>query len=230
MPTAEEIQASYAETGSVTATAKALGVARSTVYRQVERTEVEDSVETKYNGSTATVTTKSRTIRTVEDALEYAEIDTNIWEVSGVTINSWESAGKSKGTWSRCQLWQVKVTLKRKAPKFLTDAIADLTADIARIKAPSPKPTSRPRKDLHMLEVSLFDAHFGKLAWGQETGTDYDLKIAEKVYAEAVTQLLDLAQPYNVDRILFPVGNDFFHVDNWRNETAAGTAQDVDTR
>lgn len=37
-----------------------------------------------------TISTKSTKIRTVEDALKYAEIDTDIWEVDTVTINSWE--------------------------------------------------------------------------------------------------------------------------------------------
>jgi hypothetical protein len=39
------------------------------------------------------------------------------------------------------------------------------------------------RADLLNLYV-LTDAHFGKLAWGEETGSDYDLKIAEQMYLD----------------------------------------------
>ena len=71
-----------------------------------------------------------------------------------------------------------------------------------------------------------------KLSWGEETGQDdYDLKIAERLWKETVTDILSkvsvLGDP---EYILFPIGQDFFHFDTPRVTTTAGTQLDSDTR
>ena len=83
-----------------------------------------------------------------------------------------------------------------------------------------------------MLELPIMDLHLGKLAWGEETGEDYDLKIAKQLYEQAVRDFLGKVSHYNlpIERILFPIGQDFFHVDNTTNATTAGTQMDMDTR
>jgi len=82
----------------------------------------------------------------------------------------------------------------------------------------------------HLLTVSIFDHHFGKLAWAAETGENYDLKIAERLYLAAVDDLMDKTKGYPVEKILFPVGQDFYHIDNGNNTTTNGTPQDADGR
>lgn len=176
-------------------------------------------------------------VKTVEDALNKAQIDPEIWEVERSVLNSWEVAMKGKfnedGTpkHKTVTLWQVKVWLRRKVPKIYTDA-ADLL--IKRMEKYSPKHVkiSRAKKidDPHMLEISIFDHHFGKLAWHMETGENYDLKIAEKLYRHAVEDLTKVTRGFNIEKILMPVGQDFFHIDNPSNTTVNGTSQDVDCR
>jgi hypothetical protein len=81
-----------------------------------------------------------------------------------------------------------------------------------------------------MHEIDIFDLHAGKLAWYQETGADYDLKVATRLNMAAVETLLARTKHLPIAKILLPVGNDFFHIDNPRNTTFNETAQDVDTR
>lgn len=243
----EEILRAYDNLGTITSTAEHLGIARQTVANRInnrpgpkprvkskEADELADSCETIIDGDKATVLTKSRTIRTVEDALDYAQIDKRVWEVDRVVVNSWEVGGKvgpkAQQKWSRCQLWQVKVTLKRRFPQYIVDAIDDLIVGIKTHKPKTPKAPKRARSNPHMLEISLFDSHFGKFAWGKETGENYDLNIAEDIYFNAVNEIIEKSNKFNVNKILYPIGNDFFHVNNWNNTTARGTPQDVDTR
>ena len=80
------------------------------------------------------------------------------------------------------------------------------------------------------MEISIFDLHFGKLTWDEETGQNYDIKIAKELFLSCLAQLLEQSRNYEVERILFPIGNDFFNVDNKENTTTAGTPQDEDTR
>lgn len=83
-----------------------------------------------------------------------------------------------------------------------------------------------------MLELPIMDLHLGKLAWGEESGADYDLKIAEQLYRNTVHDILGKVKQYSlpVELIVFPVGQDFFHVDNMNSMTTAGTQVDTDTR
>jgi hypothetical protein len=83
-----------------------------------------------------------------------------------------------------------------------------------------------------MLELPIMDLHLGKLAWAEETGQDYDLKIAGELYRETVTDILSKIAycQMRFDRIIFPVGQDFFHVDNSTSMTTSGTQVDTDTR
>jgi len=81
-----------------------------------------------------------------------------------------------------------------------------------------------------LLEVDLFDAHFGKLAWAEETGDDWDIKIADEVITKVVDDIINKASVYQIDRVLLPFGNDFFNVDNNYNTTNKGTPQSEDTR
>lgn len=83
-----------------------------------------------------------------------------------------------------------------------------------------------------MLELPIMDVHLGKLAWGEETGDDYDLKIAVDLYKKTILDILEKVKRLDmpIEIIEFPIGQDFFHVDNAENSTAAGTRVDVDTR
>lgn len=84
----------------------------------------------------------------------------------------------------------------------------------------------------YMLELPMMDFHLGKLAWGEETGQDdYDLKIAEALWRETVTDLLSKSVQFcDPEYILFPIGQDFYHFDTPSVTTTAGTQLDSDSR
>lgn len=180
------------------------------------------------------ITSVSKTIRTLEQALKAAKTNLSIWEVEKYTINKWDSARKtSSDQWDAIELWQVKVFLRRKIDKSLTDAAESL---IRRMKLHAPKyspikyPNHPKKSSPHMLELSLMDIHMGKLCWGAETGQDYDLKIARNIVLGATRKLLERAKTYYVEKIIIPVGNDYYQVNNAEMTTTKGTPQDSDGR
>lgn len=81
-----------------------------------------------------------------------------------------------------------------------------------------------------MLEIAVVDLHLSKLAWEPEVGENYDYKIAEKRYRNAIKYAYNRALEVQPGRILLPVGNDFFHTDTIEGTTTAGTLQDYDGR
>lgn len=83
----------------------------------------------------------------------------------------------------------------------------------------------------NLLEIDIFDPHFGKLAWRHETGEDYDIDIAKERYHNALYNLLNISsKSEKIERIIFPVGNDLLQYDTMNITTTAGTRQDTDSR
>jgi hypothetical protein len=77
--------------------------------------------------------------------------------------------------------------------------------------------------------IPMGDPHFGMFSWSQETGDNFDLKIAEHDLIAAVDHLVDLAPP--ADECLIINLGDFFHADNSSNQTSRSHhALDVDGR
>jgi hypothetical protein len=189
-------------------------------------------IEQDYGLNTGIITTRSANITTVDKALECSKVDLNIWEVERYVINSWEVTMSKKSTSTdkpeTYTNYQVKVWLKRKKP--VEKAIETVEKRLRTHKTVFPKRLNK-NTGKYMLEVSLFDAHFGKLCWEQETGDNFDLKIAEKIYQEAVEDLIAKTKGWDIESIIFPVGNDFFHINSPDNVTPTNkNPLDVDDR
>jgi hypothetical protein len=195
------------------------------------------------------ITLVSKSIHTVDEALKETKVDLAIWEVERFVVNKWDVGAKVREqdlTWENGTmngyakrenkfivqpLWQVKIWLRRKVKKPVQDAIEALMLRADKHSPVYCKYSDITRvKDAHLLEVSIFDVHLGKLAWSPETGTDYDLKIAQKLYFEAMEDLISKSKGFPINRILFPIGQDFFHLDNAKNMTVNDTPLDVDSR
>ena len=76
----------------------------------------------------------------------------------------------------------------------------------------------------------LTDHHFGKLSWAAETGENYDLKIAERLWRQAVDESVAGAKQVGAAQVLLPIGSDLAHFDNVAQTTTAGTPLDSDGR
>jgi hypothetical protein len=131
------------------------------------------------------------------------------------------------------QQYRVKLFLRRIISRTLHNAVNELLASlksrVPRWEGAACVDTKRTGES-HLGVFGLFDVHFGKLCWRAETGSDYDLKIAEVVFRNAVEDLLTESAHRKLEQIVLPLGNDWLHIDNRRSETTRGTRQDVDGR
>jgi hypothetical protein len=161
------------------------------------------------------------------------------WELVkyGIRRNDWDVTMKMKETsdgntrtWKEKEtnhLFAIDLTVKPVQSVLSTDYIVQVFEELEtpKIKEIKYKPGQ------FLFELPIMDLHLGKLAWGEETGDDYDLKIAEKNYKESVSDLIGKALIIGTyEEILFPVGQDFFHIDNSTSATTAGTTVDTDSR
>lgn len=175
-------------------------------------------------------------IRSEADALREFQIDPAVWYVDLMTVKAWTVTVQEKANGAakakRIQNYGVTLKLKRILPYAFQRASEALFERLGR-SAPRFKAPKLPRRrgcETFLAVMCLFDAHFGKLCWKPETRNDYDLKIAESTYRNAVDDLLAESASRPIERWLYPIGNDFFHMDNRKNMTTAGTPQDVDGR
>ncbi len=196
----------------------------------------------------ATLDLESLTITTLEQALEVANVDMTQWKVDRYTVGSWQVTLKIKKptgetdkkghtiyinepktvTMYKIQVWLVKLHNME-----WVEAIRNLIEEVPKLKTPKYKRPALSEEDMgrYLLEVALFDVHFGMLAWGKETTNDYDLKIAEDLFLYAVQDLLKKSMGYQPARIIFPFGNDFLHIDDPTNLTPMNrNPLDVDSR
>jgi len=73
------------------------------------------------------------------------------------------------------------------------------------------------------VEVSISDFHLAKKTLEGETIEDKKVQ-----YLTTLHDLVDkVRNSYNIDTVVFPISNDFFHTDNYQNQTTNGTPQDV---
>ena len=187
------------------------------------------------NGSTvegSISSTETDRVKILDDFLVLCRVDLTAWEVDRYVLNAWDttmsghkSSTKIDSTYTN---YQIKVWLKRKSATVMS-----LELLINRLAT---RPQSTPTINIEkvnsslLYEVCLFDNHFGKLCWAPETTEDYDLKIAKEHYMIAMDKFFVYAKSMPPEQILFPVGNDFLHIDNDQNTTTKGTVQDVDGR
>lgn len=146
-------------------------------------------------------------------------IDLEEWQPTNIVGNQW---GDNK---------QLKIKYSRIIPDdAIHKAVQNVVNKINNEKVKTPKTPVIEQADT-LLELSIYDHHFGKLAHHGETGNNYDLKIAKELYEEAVDNILYRAKRSSkIEKILFPVGQDLFHINNDISTTAGGTFQDSDSR
>lgn len=173
-------------------------------------------------------------VKTLDELLDATKVNLKIWNVKDYSINKWDVTAVINKIPQTFQNWQVKARLERNEKSFKEQQMGELFINLTKNYTPpvydwTPE-VPRKNDDNNLLEISIFDLHIGKLAWGGETYENYDTKIARERFLYSIETLLQRASGFNYSRILFPVGSDFFNSDTINNTTTKGTQQDEDLR
>lgn len=158
---------------------------------------------------------------TLDEVIQLCEVDTTVWESKGFNVRrgakgfAWSARfAKRKGV--------VDVTA-------MTETFMRAAAEHAPRVWATPTPRSKGADCLYVL--NLQDQHLGKLAASKETGhPDWDIKIAERTYREAITELMHKAPSARIDEVVVICGSDMLQVDTDMSTTSKGTYVDSDSR
>jgi len=194
--------------------------------------------------------------------LEECEVDIDKWEVERFLLNAWdvtmkigkynaESIHKTykdekgetvhQGKYSAesdnhsetYTNYQIKVWLKPKTKDFDPEVFkAQIIEDITKHSPLIKEIKYKPKNEKNLLVLNLYDAHLGRLSWGEESEGNYDIKIAEKLIFKVVNGLIEKSKGFSPEKILIPVGHDFLNYDYAKPfpQTTNGTPQEADVR
>ncbi|MBD9542973.1 hypothetical protein IB276_26360 [Ensifer sp. ENS04] len=217
----------YHEHGSQRAAAQALGIGKSTMGDSMKLAAERGMLGTKpvlpgfrLTKTTAVTNEHGDVVREFIQQRPEAGADFDV--PAGHTVKGVSALVDASGR--IMQQW-VK-TRNEYAPQDVAAILKDAFVDVepaAPIAA-----TSEVSSDLLTL-VPLADFHVGLFSWGKETGTNWDLKISERVIGEAIEDLVGRTPPSEHAIVLG--GGDLLHSDNNENKTArSGNVLQVDGR
>lgn len=209
----------------------------------------EDFTRVEYGDNSMRIVAASEEVWTQAQVMEKFGVDSTIWEVSKWIVKAHKGYRKDrKGHWEAkdgvgtgwsddtgnilvvtMYNYELQLTKKVAVSTAKTD-IEAMVLDMEKFAPRYPKLKYPKLPGGVMCEIDFPDLHVGRLTWAEESGEDYDIKIAKSVTKAALEKLLGYARMFDVKKILLPVGNDFFNVNDKNEETVHGTRQQEDTR
>lgn len=199
--TDEQILAAIEELGSKVAAAAFLGINTRTLYRRLECMQQGKSLGQVY-----------------QRPVEFQHRDDEVFKGRSVLWNP--ATGEEKLEWVKTD------RDKQKQLEAMQEAAEALKEDIPAIpEIDIRNPVSNQLLNLFVLT----DAHIGMLAWGEETGEDWDTNMAEEMILKHFIAAVDRAPPAR--RAVFAQMGDFLHYDGIESVTPTSKHQlDTDTR
>lgn len=166
-------------------------------------------------------------IRTLDELIKVCEIDLDKWQVSDFAVEKTDSSNKD-GTVS--PKFKVRANLERKN-QISQEELLNLFIKNTEKYSPKKFNYTPPNRTGLLYVLNIQDLHAGKLSHNARTGWgDFDLKIAKRVYKEAVDDLLNNAPLDEISNVLIISGSDLIHYENDNTETSQGTKLEGDSR
>jgi hypothetical protein len=183
-----------------------------------------------------------------KDLLKFLDVDMSEWRITKVVYGKSEGYRKDRrvewevrdgkvihgsvddsGQLLIKPLFSVKAWLEKKVEEIAARNEVELIKKEATAYAPKYKLIKRPKqKDAYLYEIAMPDLQLGRLVQAEEAGAKSSPDLYVKKAEQAIQELLEV--PYPIEKILFPIGNDFFNSNTAEMMTKHGTPQQDDVR
>jgi hypothetical protein len=215
-----------------------------------EKEEINSSARVEYSDDHVYIVQASKRIMSQEELMKAYNLDPDEWRVEKYIIRTSEGYRKDRkvswhveegqvikgdvedtGKMLVVPLYHMELRLIRKEEEIKArDAIESMIQESKKFAPKYPTIKYIKHKEGMLYEIAMPDIHFGRLTWHEESGEDFDIKIADYIVKSVLADLLQYTKNFEIDRILLPLGNDLFNVNNKTNTTVRGTLQQEDTR
>lgn len=136
------------------------------------------------------------------------------------------SPEKVSSYWHKSDHFSLRVVEDNK--EYQNEFRENLLKDLQEYSPCFPKIKRKKTDNGHLFIIDIADLHINKYADAYLTGAEYNSQIAVDRAIEGTKGLLQKASGFNIDKILFVIGNDVLNTDNISKSTTKFTPQDTD--
>lgn len=151
--------------------------------------------------------------------------DIRDWELVSARNNIWNVYSKQDGVQ---ELYSSKIVVKPRSNISL-DEIHDFYEELINDYS-SPIVKKYSIKTGLLAEIPIMDLHLGKFSSSDIVADEYNTQIARDCFNKVIDVCIARLRNESIEKIVFPIGQDFFHYDTVSTTTTGGTPQDSDRK
>lgn len=151
--------------------------------------------------------------------------DVKDWELVSARNNIWNVYSKQDGIQ---ELYSSKIVVKPRSDISLEE-IKDFYENLINNYS-SPIVKEYPKNTGLLAEIPIMDLHLGKFSTSDIVADEYNTQIARDCFNKVIDTCIGRLKSESIEKIVFPIGQDFFHIDAVGSTTTGGTPQDTDRK
>lgn len=151
--------------------------------------------------------------------------DIKDWELVSARNNIWNVYSKQDGIQ---ELYSSKIVVKPRTDISL-DEIEEFYKNLVNTYS-SPTVNKYSPKEGLLFELPIMDLHLGKFSSSDIVKDEYNTQIARDCFNRVIDECIGRLKNVSIEKIIFPVGQDYFHFDTVGTTTTGGTPQDSDRK
>lgn len=212
--------------------------------------EPQEVGKVEYGRGYINIICSSERLISLDDVLKQYKISDKEWEVEKYIVKTTEGYRKDRqvewdvsngvvtngkvrdsGKMLIVILYHHEVRLIRKTEEIRANmVINEMTTKALSFSPKYPKINYKVHDDNYLYEIALPDLQLGRLVLEEETNSNNSVDITIKKAKESLYKLIGYTKGLPINRILFPIGNDFFDSNTAAMTTVHGTPQQDDVR
>lgn len=192
----------------------------NSVWAMLNNTGESESKTVERSGNEYKVKLDATPIQTEQELIEACKIDLDKWEIQGFRCSTWNQNSKTDGL---TQLFSVRASFVVNSDDYIKTFIKSLESGKFKLRGIKGKRVETLSK--YCAIINLYDAHLDKVTRFTETGESSNILKNCQHYKQAFSYLLNKAG--NPSKLIIPIGNDLFNINDARGTTKKGTHQDT---
>lgn len=147
------------------------------------------------------------------------------WELVSARNNIWNVYSKQDGIQ---ELYSSKIVVKPRTDISLEEIEEFYKELLKEYSSPTIK-KYEPKTGL-LFELPIMDLHLGKFSTSDIVADEYNSLIARDCFNKVIDTCICRLMNTDIEKIIFPIGQDYFHFDAVGGTTTGGTPQDSDRK
>ena len=171
------------------------------------------------------ISIKEDDLKNPSSLLKAHGFDVKEWVLVSARNNVWNVYSKQDGIQ---ELYSSKIVVKPRTNISLEEIEEFYSALINTYSSPIVEKYEN--KNGLLFELPIVDLHLGKFSTSDIVKDEYNTQIARDCFNKVIDTCISRLKGVNIEKIVFPIGNDFFHFDTVGTTTTGGTPQDTDMK